>query len=76
APVPSPSSVPSRSGGPGPSSQPDGRDGPPGPGRPAPGGGLALVAALLGFTVITIDVSAVNIALPAVQDSLSGGMAG
>ncbi|MBT2414142.1 MFS transporter [Streptomyces sp. ISL-12] len=31
---------------------------------------------MLGFSVITIDVSAVNIALPAVQDSLSGGMAG
>ncbi|MEW2398168.1 MFS transporter [Streptomyces sp. NPDC046862] len=38
--------------------------------------GLALVASLLGFTVITIDVSAVNIALPAIRDSLSGGMAG
>ncbi|MFD7995058.1 MFS transporter [Streptomyces mexicanus] len=36
----------------------------------------ALVASLLGFTVITIDVSAVNIALPAIRDSLSGGMAG
>ncbi|MFE3516034.1 MFS transporter [Streptomyces sp. NPDC059166] len=35
----------------------------------------ALVASLLGFTVITIDVSAVNIALPAIQDSLDGGMA-
>jgi DHA2 family methylenomycin A resistance protein-like MFS transporter len=38
--------------------------------------GVALVASLLGFTVITIDVSAVNIALPAIGDSLSGGMAG
>ncbi|MGW3498669.1 MFS transporter [Streptomyces sp. NPDC001020] len=38
--------------------------------------GFALVASLLGFTVITIDVSAVNIALPAIRDSLSGGMAG
>ena len=37
---------------------------------------VALVASLLGFTVITIDVSAVNIALPAVQDSLRGGMTG
>lgn len=45
--------------------------------RPAePRSGVALVAALLGFTVITIDVSAVNIALPAIRDSLSGGMAG
>jgi DHA2 family methylenomycin A resistance protein-like MFS transporter len=39
-------------------------------------GGVALVASLLGFTVITIDVSAVNIALPAIRDSLSGGMTG
>jgi DHA2 family methylenomycin A resistance protein-like MFS transporter len=38
--------------------------------------GGALVASLFGFTVITIDVSAVNIALPAIRDSLSGGMAG
>ncbi|WP_042377175.1 MFS transporter [Streptacidiphilus melanogenes] len=52
----------------------------PRPARPTPAGrgrtGLALVASLLGFTVITIDVSAVNIALPAIRDSLSGGMAG
>jgi MFS transporter, DHA2 family, methylenomycin A resistance protein len=39
-------------------------------------GGVALIASLLGFTVITIDVSAVNIALPAIRDSLSGGMTG
>ncbi|MER6569008.1 MFS transporter [Streptomyces sp. NPDC001093] len=39
-------------------------------------GGTALVAALLGFTVITIDVSAVNIALPAIGRSLNGGMTG
>ncbi|GAB1332419.1 MFS transporter [Streptomyces sennicomposti] len=38
--------------------------------------GVELIAALLGFTVITIDVSAVNIALPAIRDSLSGGMTG
>ncbi|MGW6647490.1 MFS transporter [Streptomyces iakyrus] len=38
--------------------------------------GVALVASLLGFTVITIDVSAVNIALPAIRDSLDGGMSG
>ncbi|GAA2077659.1 MFS transporter [Streptomyces albiaxialis] len=36
----------------------------------------ALLAALLGFFVITIDVSAVNIALPAVGEGLDGGMAG
>ncbi|WP_343243539.1 MFS transporter, partial [Streptomyces sp. SID8499] len=38
--------------------------------------GVELIAALLGFTVITIDVSAVNIALPAIRGSLSGGMTG
>ncbi|WP_343336046.1 hypothetical protein [Streptomyces sp. SUK 48] len=38
--------------------------------------GIALVASLLGFTVITIDVSAVNIALPSIRESLDGGMAG
>ncbi|KUL55559.1 MFS transporter [Streptomyces sp. NRRL F-4489] len=31
---------------------------------------------MLGFTVITIDVSAVNIALPAIGTSLRGGMTG
>ncbi|MEV1020266.1 MFS transporter [Streptomyces sp. NPDC050264] len=42
----------------------------------AASGGTALVAALLGFTVITVDVSAVNIALPDIRASLHGGMAG
>jgi DHA2 family methylenomycin A resistance protein-like MFS transporter len=46
------------------------------PAAPPRSSGLALVASLLGFAVITIDVSAVNIALPAIQDSLSSGMAG
>ncbi|WP_018528232.1 MULTISPECIES: MFS transporter [unclassified Streptomyces] len=41
-----------------------------------PPAAVALVAALLGFTVISIDVSAVNIALPAIGTSLSGGMTG
>lgn len=36
----------------------------------------ALVASLLGFTVISIDVSAVNIALPSIRASLNGGMTG
>ncbi|MFI5623001.1 MFS transporter [Nocardioides sp. NPDC051685] len=36
----------------------------------------ALLAALLGFTVITVDVSAVNIALPYLHRDLGGGMAG
>ncbi|WP_409059043.1 MFS transporter [Streptomyces sp. SYP-A7185] len=35
-----------------------------------------LLASLLGFTVITVDVSAVNIALPDIRSSLHGGMAG
>ncbi|MER7483580.1 MFS transporter [Streptomyces sp. NPDC126510] len=39
-------------------------------------GGGALVASLLGFTVITIDVSAVNIALPSIRSSLDSGMSG
>lgn len=37
---------------------------------------VALVAALLGFTVITVDVSAVNIALPGIRADLHGGMTG
>ena len=43
---------------------------------PTPTPTLALLASLLGFTVITVDVSAVNIALPAIRTSLHGGMAG
>jgi len=43
----------------------------------APAGSVrALLAALLGFTVITVDVSAVNIALPYLHRDLGGGMAG
>ncbi|MFE0175325.1 MFS transporter [Streptomyces sp. NPDC059002] len=44
--------------------------------RPPRSSAVALTAALLGFTVITIDVTAVNIALPDIRDSLHGGMAG
>ncbi|GAB1333087.1 MFS transporter [Streptomyces sennicomposti] len=36
----------------------------------------ALVAAVLGFFVITLDVSGVNVALPAVGDDLGGSMSG
>ncbi|WP_078869092.1 MFS transporter [Streptomyces sp. NRRL B-1347] len=36
----------------------------------------ALVAAVLGFFVITIDVSGVNVALPAMRDDLGGSMSG
>ncbi|MFF9895891.1 MFS transporter [Streptomyces longispororuber] len=42
----------------------------------APRPGPTLLASLLGFTVITVDVSAVNIALPDIRASLHGGMAG
>ncbi|MER7350224.1 MFS transporter [Streptomyces aurantiacus] len=50
----------------------------PAPGPPArtAGASVALVAALLGFTVITVDVSAVNIALPGIRADLHGGMTG
>ncbi|KNB52016.1 MFS transporter [Streptomyces caatingaensis] len=34
------------------------------------------MVSLLGFTVITVDVSAVTLALPAIRSSLHGGMAG
>ncbi|MEW2393310.1 MFS transporter [Streptomyces venezuelae] len=44
--------------------------------RPSSSGSLALVASLLGFAVITIDVTAVNIALPDIRATLHGGMAG
>ncbi|WSS11961.1 MFS transporter [Streptomyces sp. NBC_01186] len=40
------------------------------------GPGAAVAAALIGFVVITLDVSAVNVALPAMGDSLDGGMSG
>ncbi|MFF8592997.1 MFS transporter [Streptomyces sp. NPDC015220] len=36
----------------------------------------ALVAAVLGFFVITLDVSGVNVALPAVGDDLGGSLSG
>ncbi|MBC2875087.1 MULTISPECIES: MFS transporter [Streptomyces] len=46
------------------------------PSSSAPASPVALIASLLGFAVITIDVSAVNIALPAIRSSLHGGMSG
>ncbi|NBE55098.1 MFS transporter, partial [Streptomyces boluensis] len=42
--------------------------------RPSPR--LTLVAALLGFALITLDASVVNVALPAIGDALGGGMTG
>ncbi|MBH1935705.1 MFS transporter [Streptomyces sp. AV19] len=45
-------------------------------GSPPPPPSAALIVSLLGFTVITIDVTAVTIALPTIRSSLHGGMAG
>lgn len=47
-------------------------------GEPGPAGSptAALVAAVLGFFVITLDVSGVNVALPAVGKDLGGSLSG
>jgi EmrB/QacA subfamily drug resistance transporter len=37
---------------------------------------LVLVACILGTTVVTVDSTAVNVALPAISDDLGGGLAG
>ena len=37
---------------------------------------LVLVAAILGTTVVTVDSTVVNVALPAIRDDLGGGLAG
>ncbi len=37
---------------------------------------LVLVAAILGTTVVTVDSTVVNVALPAIKDDLGGGLAG
>jgi EmrB/QacA subfamily drug resistance transporter len=37
---------------------------------------LTLLAAILGTTVVTVDSTVVNVALPAIQDELGGGLAG
>ncbi|WP_030565292.1 MFS transporter [Streptomyces aureocirculatus] len=68
---PTPGSAPDP-GAPDPGAPGPGAPGPVTPDRPA----VALVAALLGFTVITVDVSAVNIALPGISADLHGGMTG
>jgi len=44
------------------------------PKRPSPG--LTLTAALLGFALICLDASVVNVALPAIGSSLGAGMSG
>ncbi|SDK86884.1 MFS transporter [Streptomyces indicus] len=54
------------------------RAGRPGADRPARphSPALTLLAALLGFFLITLDVSVVNVALPSMADSLGAGMTG
>ena len=42
----------------------------------APSKTLILVAAILGTTVVTVDATVVNVALPAIEDDLGGGLAG
>ncbi|MDN0195054.1 MFS transporter [Streptomyces sp. S.PNR 29] len=42
----------------------------------SPSPALTLTAALLGFALITLDASVVNVALPAIGGSLGGGMSG
>jgi EmrB/QacA subfamily drug resistance transporter len=37
---------------------------------------LILIAAILGTTVVTVDSTVVNVALPAIEDDLGGGLAG
>jgi EmrB/QacA subfamily drug resistance transporter len=37
---------------------------------------LVLVAAILGTTVVTLDATVVNVALPAIEEDLGGGLAG
>ena len=37
---------------------------------------LVLLAAILGTTVVTVDSTVVNVALPAIQEDLGGGLAG
>ena len=37
---------------------------------------LVLVACILGTTVVTVDSTAINVALPAIAEDLGGGLAG
>ncbi|MFC9249422.1 MFS transporter [Streptomyces sp. NPDC057136] len=46
------------------------------PSASAPSPTPALVASLLGFALITLDVSVVNVALPSMASALGGGMSG
>ncbi|MFJ9634279.1 MFS transporter [Streptomyces sp. NPDC101175] len=47
-----------------------------GGGLKSPSPGLVLAAALLGFALISLDASVVNVALPSVEAAFGGGMAG
>ncbi|WP_406128197.1 MFS transporter [Streptomyces sp. NBC_00989] len=42
--------------------------------NPAPA--LVLIAALLGFALISLDASVVNVALPSIEDAFGGGLSG
>ena len=42
----------------------------------APNQSLILVAAILGTAVVTVDSTVVNVALPAIEEDLGGGLAG
>src|SRR5919112_6094209 len=37
---------------------------------------MVLVACILGTTVVTVDSTAINVALPAIAEDLGGGLAG
>jgi EmrB/QacA subfamily drug resistance transporter len=50
--------------------------GAPGAAPPARTKTLVLVAAILGTTVVTVDSTVVNVALPAIEGDLGGGLAG
>ncbi|MFI9758672.1 MFS transporter [Streptomyces sp. NPDC051963] len=44
--------------------------------KPPPSPALTLAASLLGFSLITLDASVVNVALPSIGSALGGGMSG